>query len=48
MRSNTSVISSDEGLAVLKGRQFDVIVDSSELEDSKRVRVTSAPTPQIV
>ena len=43
--------SSDEGLAALKGRQFDVIVDSSgrKLEDSKRVlAITGAPSHRFV
>ncbi|MGB1621596.1 MAG: NAD-dependent epimerase/dehydratase family protein [Synechococcus sp.] len=43
--------SSDEGLACLKGRDFDVIVDSSgrKLDDSRRVlAMTGAPTHRFV
>ena len=43
--------SSDEGLAALQGRKFDVIVDSSgrKLEDSSRViSVTGAPSHRFV
>lgn len=43
--------SSDEGLAALQGRQFDVVVDSSgrKLDDSRRVlAITGAPSHRFV